>query len=77
MANRDEEEWELSQAKLSKLIKDEQEWFDWDIDQRFNDLYAQVVKSDYMELSNCAQDVYHNLPRSIHHLPPPAQLTKA
>ena len=24
--------------------------------------------SDYMELSNCAQDVYHNVPRSIDHL---------
>ena len=45
MANREEEEWELSQAELSKLIKEEQEWFDWDIDQRFNDLYAQVFKS--------------------------------
>ena len=40
--NREEEEWEMSQAELSKLIKEEQEWFDWDIDQRFNDLYAQV-----------------------------------
>ena len=34
----------MSQLQLSKLIKDEQEWFDWDIDQRFNDLYAQVFK---------------------------------
>ena len=40
--NREEEEWEMSQAELSKLIQEEQEWFDWDIDQRFNDLYAQV-----------------------------------
>lgn len=49
MANREEEEWELSQAELSKLIKEEQEWFDWDIDQRFNDLYAQVFKSSLNE----------------------------
>ena len=49
MPNRDEEDWELSQAELSKLIKEEQEWFDWDIDQRFNDLYAQVFKSSLDE----------------------------
>ena len=35
---------------MSKLIKEEQEWFDWDIDQRFNDLYAQVFKSSITSL---------------------------
>ena len=40
--NREEEEWEMSQAELSKLIKEEEDWFNWDINDRFNDLYAQV-----------------------------------
>ena len=68
MANRDEEKWEMSQAELAQLIKEEQEWFDWDVDQRFNDLYAQVLHRDMSDV-NCAQDVYHNMPRSIDHLP--------
>ena len=68
MANRDEEKWEMSQAELAQLIKEEQEWFDWDVDQRFNDLYAQVLLRDMSDV-NCAQDVYHNMPRSIDHLP--------
>ena len=32
----------MSQAELSKLIKEEEDWFNWDINDRFNDLYAQV-----------------------------------
>ena len=44
---------------LQKLIKEEQEWFDWDVDQRFNDLYAQVLLRDMSDV-NCVQDVYHN-----------------
>ena len=42
LLNREEEEWEMSQAELSKLIKEEEDWFNWDINDRFNDLYAQV-----------------------------------